>query len=227
MAKFINAKFDLEKKVTFSCVRMVFLLIVSFSIGVLFGVELFLMKNQDFLITQPQVLVTPEPAVTPALTPTATPVSNNIEDWQAYRNEEYGFEFNYPSNWQVEDVVKGSFNSADDADSLLMLAAYGNNKFADSVWIETRKAKNIGEAINYYINYYCVQGGEVSKEEKIMFGVTEGKFVYFNSFCSSRIANPWVFIAHDAKVFVFEAPLGLTLDNKFHSIILSTFKFLN
>ncbi len=30
-------------------------------------------------------------------------VQNDISDWQTYRNEEFGFEFKYPSDFQLED----------------------------------------------------------------------------------------------------------------------------
>jgi len=32
---------------------------------------------------------------------TMSPVNNDIEGWQTYRNEEYGFEFKYPEDWSV------------------------------------------------------------------------------------------------------------------------------
>lgn len=71
MVKFVNANFDLDKKVSFSYGRMVFLLATSFSIGILFGMALFFVKNQDFLASQPQNL--------PALKPAAT-VNNIVEN---------------------------------------------------------------------------------------------------------------------------------------------------
>ena len=32
----------------------------------------------------------------------------NTKDWQTYRNEEYGFNFKYPQEWQVENLNKRS-----------------------------------------------------------------------------------------------------------------------
>ncbi len=227
--RFLNTSFDPNKKVTFSYIRVIFLLIVFFSLGLASGIAWYSMKLNEIRFIELQVPVEPAPAITPTPTPAPTPapIIDSVAGWQTYRNEEYGFEFNYPNNWQVENVVKGSFDSIDDADSLLMLAVYGNNKFIDSVWLEIRKANNINEAINDYIDFYCPQGEEVSREEKIMFDKSEGRFVYFNDFCASSISNPWAFVAHGANVFVMEAPLGLSLDDKNHSMILSAFKFLN
>lgn len=38
----------------------------------------------------------------PKLFPTPkTPIADETSDWKTYRNEEYGFEFKYPANWEV------------------------------------------------------------------------------------------------------------------------------
>lgn len=77
MVRFVNAKFDLDKKITFSYARMVFLLAISFSIGILVGMALFFIKNQDLLIHSPQVLPVAKPTIILAPIPTATPVSDD------------------------------------------------------------------------------------------------------------------------------------------------------
>src|SRR3989344_1972500 len=43
------------------------------------------------------------------------PIPDETAGWQTYRNGEYGFEFRYPSDWQMQgDVSSGaSFQSAD------------------------------------------------------------------------------------------------------------------
>jgi len=67
-------------------------------------------KNTPPIAVQPTVTPIPNPSPTPTPTvkptpapPTVTPAID-ISNWKTYRNEEYGYEFKYPSDYHVEDT---------------------------------------------------------------------------------------------------------------------------
>lgn len=98
MVKFINAKFDFNKKVSFSFSRVIFFIIAIFSFGLTIGVVLYSAKNRSSEIIQPQASIAPA-TDTPTLSPTVAPVSDNIADWKTYKNEKADFYLNYPEEW--------------------------------------------------------------------------------------------------------------------------------
>lgn len=53
----------------------------------------------------PSPTLMPEASATPVASsaPTPTPTPNPHEGWNVYRNEEYGFEISYPSNYEALD----------------------------------------------------------------------------------------------------------------------------
>ena len=56
-------------------------------------------------VNSPAVIPTPTPvaSATPAPSSEPTPTPNEHEGWSVYRNEEYGFEISYPSNYEALD----------------------------------------------------------------------------------------------------------------------------
>ncbi len=61
-------------------------------IGAMLGVAAYFMMNKTVKFSQPQVSPVTEPAKS---------VVDETADWQTYRNEEYGFEFKYPTGWFI------------------------------------------------------------------------------------------------------------------------------
>jgi len=70
-------------------------------IGILIAILYFTIKP----VNSPAVIPTPTPvaSATPAPSSEPTPTPNEHEGWSVYRNEEYGFEISYPSNYEALD----------------------------------------------------------------------------------------------------------------------------
>lgn len=65
----------------------------------------YLAGNKEIVNPQPVISSVPDIAITPI--PEINPnVSENMDEWKIYRNEEYGFEFKYPST-----ILQSSFSN--------------------------------------------------------------------------------------------------------------------
>lgn len=90
-------------KPSLTIVKIVLTVASIVSIGTALGATIYfgVLKNS------PPVAVQPTPSITQVLTPTVTPtliptITPNIDtsDWKTYKNEKYGYEIKYPSEWQ-------------------------------------------------------------------------------------------------------------------------------
>lgn len=84
---------------------------------VLIGTTIYFAMSKN--VNQPAATtsnVVQQPVPTPvAQKPTPTPVAqqtnqptNKTAGWQTYKNEQYGFEFKYPKEWNIVDTTKGA-----------------------------------------------------------------------------------------------------------------------
>src|SRR3989344_7895270 len=85
------------KKINFKKPPAHIVVLIAFAI-VLGVLQIYFIKNPDLLRnTYPSVLDKKNLTVDP------------ISDWKTYRNEEYGFEFQYPNNLEIIDLDQRSY----------------------------------------------------------------------------------------------------------------------
>jgi len=76
---------------------LIILLVTLVAISV--GVSIFSISTKQPSLTQQ---TTPSPSPIP-LTPTPIPTTTQFSDWKTYRSVKYGFEFQYPTTWKVDE----------------------------------------------------------------------------------------------------------------------------
>lgn len=89
--------------------RLILAAVIIFSVCLIMvlGVAGYLGEKKEIVNREPIMSITPDLTITP--TPTIMPdVSENIDNWKTYRNEEYGFEFKYPNTGTVRDCYNGN-----------------------------------------------------------------------------------------------------------------------
>ncbi len=163
---------------------------------------------------------------------------NTIVDWQTYRNEEFGFEFRYPSNYSIE---KGNrkFYSGPDMDSYLNIVtpmteelvkeSIGEVSDAMSIWpritSELLQSLAIIDPINptgRSLSYQEMVQGDFNFVHKIVVGERTGfQFVHpgisgteHKTTLLPNADDTWFMVSWDTR---FSNPFDL---------VLSTFKFL-
>lgn len=66
---------------------------------VIFVLVIFILTTLSFSLNNKSTTIIDQPNIS---TPTKTPASENIDDWDTYYNNIYGFYLKYPQNWEIE-----------------------------------------------------------------------------------------------------------------------------
>ncbi|MFH1745343.1 MAG: hypothetical protein ABH881_04245 [bacterium] len=86
----------------------------------------------------------------------------STSDWQAYRNEEFEFEFKYPNSWYI-------FNCSDQYSTFLKLYASDNqNDNCNTKGGRINITLHSQEQINFYKNYDYYENTEIKIDNKIV-----------------------------------------------------------
>ena len=125
------------------------------------GVFVFGQMNQNPAEQQPQ------PTPTPSPTPTPQPITapEIPEDWQTYRNEEFGFELAYPSNVELQ-IISNDFRGV--IDNLLLVTYCVNKDSCTPILARLHISKSPVAAINdlqyQYENWYQEPRNAIKRE---------------------------------------------------------------
>lgn len=146
------------------------------------------------------------------------PFKEDITSWQTYRNEEFGFEFKYPSNWGIKDSTEYN-NGLPDFDFDLLVCdeipCTGGVGFGGNIKVRLMGYKNINisdqELIDKFTNQGPIQKGKKS------FGILSFNEYVFSGF-------KWE-ITENKEVKVILEKKNYTREDLFNQI-LSTFKFI-
>src|SRR5690606_9158178 len=105
---------------------------------------------------------------TPVSSEIKIPVGNQIENWKTYRNDEYGFEFQYPGDWFHEKLEYSS--------------SHINSIFTDHYGFGFIDNKNhIGEEITPFINSRVLIHTANTNNSNIVDDITKNDFNKFTS----------------------------------------------
>ncbi len=98
---------------------MLFLTIILFSLGIVIGIIWYSEKYKPAKPTELEFPSVSSPIVSPA------PVADNIDEWQTYRNEEYGFEMSYSKSFYIKENYLSVWNT--ETNSIITISS--NDKF--------------------------------------------------------------------------------------------------
>ncbi len=181
------------------------------TIGSLLGVILLAGCGQQPIISQPPVIQ-------------SSNTTTIAVDWKTYQNEQYGFEFNYPSSWHPG--LEACVTYQKDCDGVLYKIGIENDNdlgiLLSGVQVIIIPTVDIQAASSFIKNkifdgkWFSFQGDDGSAQKYLFSGDAEFEFtVKFISHASKTYIISPTFDAYDTK-----------LDNSTYNQILSTFKFI-
>ncbi|MDQ5969220.1 MAG: hypothetical protein QG579_377 [Patescibacteria group bacterium] len=145
-----------------------------------------------------------------------SPVSvNETDNWKTYRNDTYGFEFKYPSDWVVEHEINSG-----DLDRVIL---YLPRDFGTGVTFVATDSK-LGGGIELD---RLEKEGKMQKKEKIVLNNIEYSVYYYNN---NEYEMPYeiiIYFVKDNKSYWFVANTNNNYQSGRQELdsILSTFKF--
>jgi hypothetical protein len=169
--------------------------------------------------------------------PQQNPV-NQIAGWQTYTNTQYGFEFQYPQGWTIDE--SGTLGTIVVFKNPTPVLDKEGNKFYPNINILTRSLKNLGvKNIGEYVSLdksmvqqYVAKEVKFDPDEKVILG--GGEEGYISGFSglenNMMVHDMHLMVINDDGVYVIS---GTTLDSAWNDYknlfreILTSFKFTN
>jgi hypothetical protein len=157
-----------------------------------------------------------------------------LKDWQTYRNDEYGFEFKYPGDWEV-DKTSGYIHTKEFGQDFLdeggkvynIKDFYAELSSPGFLSIQDKTLAEVASNAVYFCTAKSIKDIMVSGFPAVRCTTSNGEFG-----ASSRVEQ--IYILKDGKVINYwmfiRDELALEQQEKYKNIfdqIFSTFKFLN
>jgi putative hemolysin len=150
--------------------------------------------------------------------------TTDISNWQTYRNDRYGFEFQYPKNWKInisqDPISKNSF----EANSILIPAGH-------HIGFGIVENKDNLDIITFWKNEYSWTGEQGASFRNLrkenLFGSEAARFTPVSDI-DGKVGNVGFWIKLEDNNFFSLDSFDLTKDEEINlNKVISTFKFIN
>jgi len=157
-------------------------------------------------------------------------IADETANWKTYSNEEYNFEFEYPSNWvlirRVNTPKDWALSSENNLFGINLSVIDSNNKLNGREYIESIKNKAAGDIIFSTSGYGDFEPKEEIPVTKVYNSLNWSifTFTYLKPKDLPFNKEAWAYTVSSGKLVQF-----VLKDNEVHTLfqILSTFKFLD
>jgi len=211
-----------EKKPGILIVSVLLIAILLVAGGVYAGIQIGKNSKLKTQISKPNLksqnlTPTEAPVVTsaPTFQPEITPLPDETANWKTYRNEEYGFEFKYPSDWPIDNEAP-----RDESVIVVVLSRISEKFGREMIYVGVWDTKtNIWNTFEEFLNRRRLD----HPIEDIVIGQTiKAKRIYI----PQGQDGPFNIVAfeHMGKIYEFSATCAKESSVQYDQI-LSTFKF--
>jgi len=144
----------------------------------------------------------------------------NTNDWQTYRNEEYGFEVKYPKNWYWENYTEefAYYRKRHNLQKQLFVGFYPNDKqrgweYLGEIQINSSKKTETEKKENLKDRYERLNNKQLIVSDKLEIKKSRNGFEIIIEYDTDSFLNS-DFITIDCGVYLIriESPLGLARD---------------